>query len=101
MRPAICTFASKGHDLFAHVHGKLVLDQDRAVIDRLWNPVIASWYKDGKDDPDLQLLHFDTENADVWEAATGATLKAAALKALFDVDPGKEHGKDHQAKIDL
>jgi general stress protein 26 len=98
---AVATYASKGHKLFAHIHGNLAPSDDRAVIDRLWNPIIASWYKDGKDDPDLQLLRFDTENADVWEAATGATLKAAALKALFDVDPGKEHGKDHQAKIDL
>lgn len=74
---------------------------DRAVIERLWNPVIARWYKDGKDDPDLVLLRFDTEKADVWEASTGATLKAAALKALFDIDPGRDHQRDHQATIPL
>ena len=34
---AIATFASKGHDLFATIHGTLRLDNDRAVIDRLWN----------------------------------------------------------------
>ena len=32
---AIATFASKGHDLFATVHGNLTVDNDRAVIDRL------------------------------------------------------------------
>jgi len=98
---AVATFASKGHDLFAHIHGTLVASDDRQVIERLWNPSIAAWYKDGKNDPDLQLLRFDTESADVWEAAAGATLKAAALKALFDVDPGKEHHDDHQARVDL
>jgi len=71
------------------------------VIERLWNPIIASWYKDGKDDPDLLLLRFDTERADVWEANTGATLKAAALKALFDIDPGKEHSNEHKASVTL
>ena len=98
---AVATFASKGHGVFAHIHGTLVPSDDRAVIDRLWNPFVASWYKDGKDDPDLQLLRFDTERAEVWEATPGSTLKAAALKALFDVDPGKEHQSDHQAEIDL
>ena len=98
---AVATFASKGHDLFAHVHGKLVLDQDRAVIDRLWNPIIASWYKDGKDDPDLALIRFDTDSANLWKAETGSTLKAAALKALFDIDPGKEHQKDNRADVQL
>ncbi len=98
---AVATYASKDHGVFAHIHGNLVEDNDRAVIERLWNPFIASWYKDGKDDPDLKLLRFDTESADVWEAAKGATLKAAALKALFDIDPGKEHSKEHQATVDL
>jgi len=98
---AVATFVGKGHGLFAHIHGTLVPSDDKAVIERLWNPFVASWYKDGKDDPDLQLLRFDTEAADVWEATPGATLKAAALKTLFNIDPGKEHSKEHQAKVQL
>lgn len=97
---AVATYASKGHDLFAHVHGTLVLDNDRAVIERLWNPIIASWYKDGKDDPDLQLIRFDTEKADVWRASMGSTLLAAALK-LLGRDPGKDHQSDNQAAVPL
>jgi general stress protein 26 len=48
---AIATFASKGHDLFATLHGSVSLDNDRAVIDRLWNRFVAAWYEGGKDDP--------------------------------------------------
>jgi len=97
---AVATFASKGHSIFAHVHGNLVLDDDRAVIDRLWGPVIASWYKDGKDDPDLALFRFDAEQADIWEAHLGSTLKAVVIKMLGR-DPGKDHNKDHQAEVAL
>ena len=98
---AVATFAAKDHGLFAHIHGTLVPSNDKAVIERLWNPFVASWYKDGKDDPDLRLLRFDTESADVWEATPGATLKAAALKTLFNIDPGKENTAEHQAKVEL
>ena len=98
---AVATFAAKGHKLFASIHGSLVMDNDRAVIDRLWNPIIASWYKDGKDDPDLALLRLDADSADVWEAAAGATLKAAALKMLFNIDPGKDHQDEHRAEVEL
>lgn len=98
---AVATYASKGHDLFAHIHGTLELSNDRAVIDRLWNPIIASWYKDGQDDPDLVLLRFDTDSATVWKAETGSTLKAAAMKALFDIDPGKDHQADNRAEVKL
>lgn len=98
---AVTTFVGKGHGLFAHINGTLVPTDNKTVIERLWNPFIASWYKDGLDDPDLKLLRFDTESANVWEATPGATLKAAAFKALFNVDPGKKHSAEHQAKIDL
>jgi len=98
---AVATFAAKDHGLFAHIHGTLVEDNDPAIIDRLWNPFVAAWYKDGKSDPDLCLLRFDTSKAVIWEAAEGSTLKAAALKALFDVDPGKEHSADHKAEVTL
>ena len=98
---AVATYASKDHKLFASIHGRLSLDDDRAVIDRLWNPIIASWYKDGRDDPDLALVRFETDKADVWEASSGATLKAAALKMLFNVDPGKEHQDEHRAEVAL
>lgn len=98
---AIATFTSKGQDLFAHIHGTLVLDDNPAVVEKLWNPIIASWYEDGKDDPDLALVRFDAVKADVWEASALSTLKAAALKMMFDVDPGKEHQKEHQAAVKL
>src|SRR6476646_8336372 len=42
---AIATFAAQGHDLFASVRGNLRLDNDRAVIDRLWNRFVAAWYE--------------------------------------------------------
>ena len=41
---AIATFASKGHDLFATLHGRLSLDNDRAAIDRFWNRYVAAWF---------------------------------------------------------
>src|SRR5262245_56433238 len=63
---AIATFVSKGHDLFATVHGSLAVDTDRAVVDRLWNRFVAAWYKGGKDDPKLALLRLDPERAEIW-----------------------------------
>jgi general stress protein 26 len=97
---AVATYVGKGHHLFAHVHGTLQTIIDRAIVDRLWNPFIAAWYKDGKDDPDLQLIRFDTERADIWKAETGSTLVAAALKMLGR-DPGKDHQKENSAEVAL
>jgi general stress protein 26 len=94
---AIATFTSKGHDLFATVHGRLLVDNDRAVIDRLWNRFVAAWYPGGKDDPKLALLRLDAEQAEIWEDASSLV---AGIKMLLGADP-KEEYKDKVAKVQL
>lgn len=83
-RNASATFTAKVHDLFATLHGKLAVDTDRNVIDRLWNPYIAAWYEQGKDDPKLVLLRLDVDHAHIWE---NATTLFAGIKLLLGADP--------------
>jgi len=94
---AIATFASKGHDIFATVHGTLRLDTDRATIDRLWNRYVAAWFEGGKDDPKLALLRLDAERAEIWVDASSLV---AGIKMLFGADP-KEDVKDKVAEVAL
>jgi general stress protein 26 len=94
---AIATFASKGHDLFAAVHGMLAVDNDRAAIDRLWNPFVAAWYEEGKDDPKLTLLRLDPERGEIW--LNGSSI-AAGIKLLIGIDPKKDY-KENVAEVTL
>lgn len=94
---AIATFASKDHALFATLHGSLRIDNDRAVIDRLWNKYVAAWYEGGKDDPKLRLIRFDAERAQIWE---NATTLYAGIKLLLGADPKKEY-QDKVAEVPL
>lgn len=96
MIDAIATFASKDHDLFASVSGRLVADKDRAVVDRLWNPFIAAWFE-GKDDPKLRLLRMDTADAHVW---LNENSLLAGVKLVFGSDP-KKHYEDKTGDVDL
>ena len=94
---AIAAFSSKDHELFASIKGNLVVDNDRAVIDRLWNPFVAAWYEGGKDDPKLTLLRLDAEYAEIW---LNASSLLAGVKLLLGVDPKKDY-KDKVAEVDL
>jgi general stress protein 26 len=82
-------FASKGHDLFASVEGDLSVDNDRATIDRLWNPFVAAWFE-GKDDPKIRLLRFDAGDAQIW---LNENSLFAGLKMLLGRDPKKDYGQ--------
>src|SRR4029450_6228446 len=94
---AIATFASKGHDLFATLHGRLSVDNKREIVDRLWNRWIAAWYEGGKDDPKLALLRFDAERAEIWLDASSVM---AGIKMMLGADP-KQNYKDKVAEVRL
>lgn len=94
-RRAVATFASKGHEIFAAVNGKISLEKDTDVIDRLWNRFVAAWFEDGKDDPKLRLLRLDPEEAEIWLDASSLF---AGLRLLLGADP-KEKYKDNVARV--
>jgi general stress protein 26 len=94
----IAAYSAKGHGLFASIRGTLVIDNDRATIDRLWNPIVAEWYG-GKDDPKLALVRFDLDDAKIWLSDIGGFLKPAFNK-LFGRKP--EAGmKEKVAEVDF
>jgi general stress protein 26 len=95
--PATLEFASKGHDLFASVRGELLLDDNRARIDDLWNAFVAAWYEGGKDDPKLQLLRFEPTHAQVW---LNANSLFAGVKLLLGRDPKSDYA-DKTAQLHL
>ena len=91
-------FSAKGHGLYASLRGTLTIDNDRATIDRLWNPIVAEWYE-GKDDPKLALVRFDLDDAKIWLSDIGGFMKPAFNK-LFGRKP--EAGmKEKVAEVDF
>ena len=96
-KPAIVNFVSKGHELFATIHGTLIRTNDRMTIDRLWNSFIAAWYKGGKDDPNLQLLRFNPDHAQIW---LNENSLFAGIKLMLGRDPKHEY-QDKVAEVDL
>ena len=77
---AMVHFAAKGHDYFACLDGDLRVDNDFAQIDKLWNRHVESWFPGGKDDPNLALLRFDIDSAELWEADMSLS---GVVKMLF------------------
>jgi general stress protein 26 len=94
---AVAHFAAKDHDLFASIHGELVIDHDRSTIDRLWNRFVAAWFEGGKEDPGLRLLRLDAERVQIWLNENNLF---AGIKLLLGRDPKQEY-KDKVAEVAL
>lgn len=94
---AVATFTAKNHEIFAAVHGTLSIDNDPAVIDRLWNRFVAAWFEGGKTDPKLRLLRLDPDEAEIWLDATSVV---AGIRILLGADPKKKY-QENVAKVQL
>ncbi len=77
---AMAQFVGKGHDFFACLAGTVTTDNDRAQIDKLWNNHVEAWFPGGKEDPNLTLLRFDIDSAELWETDVSVS---GRLKMLF------------------
>ena len=73
-------FVSKGHDYFACLSGNGRIDNDPALIDKLWDKQVEAWFPGGKSDPNLALLRVDIDSAELWE--TDMSL-SGRVKMLF------------------
>lgn len=93
---AMAHFVSKGHDVWATVHGDLSTSQNRATIERLWNPFVAAWYE-SEDDPKICLIRLDASEAQIWIDASSIV---AGIKMLIGIDPKKDY-EDKVAKVQL
>ena len=95
--PAMAQFVAKGHDLFACIAGTLTVETDEAVIDRYWSKQVEAWYPGGRNDPNLLMLRFDLDDAEIWTADIGA-------KGLFKLLTGntikpEEAGKHEEIAL--
>ncbi len=50
------------------------------MVDKLWSNAVEAWFPEGETDPNLALLRFDIDEAELWESDVSLTGK---LKMLF------------------
>jgi len=68
---------------YASLNGAASLSRDAAEIERLWNPFAGAFFE-GKDDPNLAVLHFNVSDGQYWDSPQGrlgslVTLVRAAI----------------------
>ncbi|QQM33013.1 pyridoxamine 5'-phosphate oxidase family protein (plasmid) [Martelella lutilitoris] len=74
-------------EMHARVEGRSEVVQDREKLEELWNPIASSWF-DGIDDPDIRLIRFTPDFAEVWatKGAIGFAIQIAKAK-VTDEEP--------------
>jgi len=76
---AMAQFVSKGHDYFACLAGRVRVHNDSAIVEKLWSRQAEAWFPGGKNDPNLALLRFDIDSAELWETDMSISGKLKVL----------------------
>src|SRR4051812_3896458 len=92
---AVFHYIGRKHDLYACIHGEVVLTEDSAVVQRFWSEEVARWYPQGRHDPDLALLCFTPSSAQIWLPSDGAR------PTLFGIGVERETPQDIRAEVRL
>lgn len=79
---AMAQFVSQGHDLFCCISGTLAEERDPAVVDRYWSNTVEAWFKGGRNDPDLLMMRFHLDDAEIWT-------RDSSFKGLFKLMSGR------------
>jgi general stress protein 26 len=60
-------FAHPGKSSYMVVNGEAEIIMDKKKIEELWTPMVAAWFKDGKDSPNLSIIKVKPTTAYYWD----------------------------------
>ncbi|HYG26880.1 MAG TPA: pyridoxamine 5'-phosphate oxidase family protein, partial [Caulobacteraceae bacterium] len=86
-RQAMFIVQSKDQEMQACIGGEITQRVDRAKLEEFWNPHVAAWYPDGKDDARLTMLCLQCHDARVWLSEVGP------VRYLFEVAKANATGQ--------
>ncbi len=94
---------AQGSSLYASVSGRVELVDNRPKIHELWKDVWKVWFPNGKDDPEIVLLHLRPDAGEYWSNAgtEGIRYLFEAAKALVTGEKAKPTDDEQHAKVKL
>ena len=87
-------FADTADETYVAVEGVARLTDDRATIERLWNPAATAFF-DGPDDPDIRVLEVEASGGEWWDGPStriGQVFSLLRTKLRGGATPDDEHG---------
>ena len=92
------TYSSPTANSYISFNATATLSDDKAKIEELWTPAMNAWFKDGKDDPKILLIHATPIEAEYWDSSSSKiVLFFHMIKAAIT---GNFTGGDH-AKLKI
>lgn len=77
------SFSDQEEGTYVSLSGKANLTDNRDLIEKYWNPFVAAWFPEGKDDPDLALLEIKVQMGEHWKAKESKTFQLYEIAKAY------------------
>jgi general stress protein 26 len=80
-------FQGSAHSDFLYLNGRATVSKNKQMIDELWEPVMKTWFTEGKEDPRISVIKVTPEEGYYWDTKHG--MAVSAIKMLIGAATGK------------
>jgi general stress protein 26 len=93
-RHVAVAYADPKRQVYACISGSATVVRDRALMNRLWTPLLITWLPKGLDDPALALLQVKVRTGEYWDAPSETMVEIiAAVQSALDHPPPVDTGE--------
>lgn len=92
-------FQGSAHSDFLNIYGKATTSKDKRKIEELWEPIIKTWFTEGKDDPRIDVIQVEPLHAYYWDNKHGNAV--AFVKMVIGSVIGKTLDDSIEGKLEV
>lgn len=90
-------FQGSPHSDFLQLNGQVTISTNKAKIEELWEPILRTWFTEGKDDPRITVLKFTPSEGYYWDNKHGNAV--AGIKMMIGAVLGKTLDDSIEGKL--
>ena len=92
-------FQGSKHSDFLQLNGRATLTTDHAKIQELWEPIIKTWFTEGKNDPRITVVKVAPSEGYYWDTKHGSAV--AGIKMLIGAAIGQTLDDSIEGKLKM
>ena len=92
-------FQGSQYSDFITIYGEATINQDKAMINELWQPMLKTWFTEGQDDPRITVIKIVPAESYYWD--TKHAMPIVLIKRLIGAAMGKTLDDSIEGRIKL
>ncbi len=92
-------YGDPGKDTWVSISGTASVSEDKALKERLFNPMVKAWFPGGVEDPNLELVQVKIDHAEYWDVNESKMTQLLKMATAAVTGNPPQMGEHREVKI--